>query len=226
MRLLILAALVGCGGDLDQPWDLDHDRIVAIRANPPAILSGETSEIDGLVAAKGALTMERSPDQVIVAKPESLASALTFDNGKWIVTAPDEAALDAARTELGLEAGASVPLQLGVAYGETLFGLKSVALGNTAPNPVLGVMRIDGSEAPAPTTEIVVGKLVDVPLLVEANEDDDVNWLTSCGTMHDFDLPSAYLRVEVEDLTEGELAVVLRDPTGGVTWQVWPIRAE
>jgi len=226
VRFLILAALIGCGGDLDQPWDLDHDRIVAIRATPPAILSGETSEIDGLIAAKGALTMERIPDQVIVAKPESLAGAVAFDNGKWIVTAPDEAALEAAREELGLEAGAPVPLQLGVAYGDSLFGLKSVALGNTAQNPDLGVMRIDGNEAPEPTTEIVVGKLIDVPLLVEATEDDEVNWLTSCGTMHDFDLPSAYLRVEVEDLTEGELAVVLRDDAGGVTWQVWPIRAE
>jgi hypothetical protein len=223
---LIVAALVGCGGDLDQPWDLDHDRIVAIRATPPAILAGETSEIDGLIAAKGGPSVERIPDQVIVVKPESLAGTVSFDNAKWVVTAPSEAELEAARTELGLEAGASVPLQLGVAYGETLFGLKSVALGNTAPNPQLGVMQINGATAPEPTAEIVVGKLIDVPLSVEAGEQDDVNWLTSCGTMHDFDLPNAYLRVEVEDLTEGELAVVLRDDAGGVTWQVWPIRAE
>ena len=55
---------------------------------------------------------------------------------------------------------------------------------------------------------------------------DDVNWLTSCGTMHDYDLPQAYLRVELEDPMEGELAVVLRDARGGVAWRVWPIHAE
>jgi hypothetical protein len=170
--------------------------------------------------------MERIPDQVLVVKPESLAGAVSFDNARWVVTAPSEEDLEAARAELGLEAGASVPLQLGVAYGQNLFGLKSVALGNTAPNPQLGVMQINGATAPEATAEIVVGKLIDVPLSVEAVEEDEVNWLTSCGTMHDFDLPSAYLRVEEEDATEGELAVVLRDGNGGVTWQVWPIRAE
>jgi hypothetical protein len=86
-------------------------------------------------------------------------------------------------------------------------------------------MQIDGAAAPTPETEIVVGKLVDVPLSVEALETDEINWLTSVGEMHDFDLPNAYLRVEEDnELNEGELAVILRDDKGGVTWQVWPIR--
>jgi hypothetical protein len=222
--LLVLAA---CGGDLDPPWQLDHDRIIALRASPPAILAGERSEIDGFLAVKGAPTIEQVPETVVVISPMSLAGAVALEDGKWIVTAPDEARLEAARTELGLEAGKPVPLQLGVSYaGETLFGLKSVRLGTTSQNPLLPVPLIDGAPAPAVDTEIVVGTLVDVPLAVEAAETDEVNWLTSCGTMHDHDLPEAYLRVEVEDPTEGELAVVVRDETGGVTWQVWPIRAE
>ena len=64
-----------------------------------------------------------------------------------------------------------------------------------------------------------------MPLSVSAVETDDVNWLTSCGNMHDFDLPQAHLRVEPEDPQTGELAVVLRDDRGGVTWRVWPIEA-
>jgi hypothetical protein len=231
---LLMIALVACGGDLDQPWDLDHDRIVAIRATPPGILSGETSTIDGLIAHVGAPTEEKIPDLVVVASPESLASTLAFTGGQWTVTAPSEEQLDAARTELGLEAGAVVPLQLGVAFAKPgamnpedgLFGLKTIGLGFTAPNPTLGVMEINGEEAPAPDVELVIGKLVDVPLLVPALETDEVNWLTSVGTMHDFDLPSAYVRVEEEDPTEGQLAVVLRDDRGGVTWQLWPMRAE
>ncbi len=86
-------------------------------------------------------------------------------------------------------------------------------------------MMIDGAPADG-RAEITVGTLVDVPLSVAADVEDDVNWLTSCGTMHDFDLPQAYLRVELEDPTEGELAVVRRTKQGGVAWRVWPIRAQ
>ena len=74
---------------------------------------------------------------------------------------------------------------------------------------------------------IVVPPLTDVHLFVNADDSVDiVNWLTSCGSMHDFDLHKAYLRVEKDDPTSGELAVVLRDAQGGVVWQVWPISAQ
>jgi hypothetical protein len=46
------------------------------------------------------------------------------------------------------------------------------------------------------------------------------------GTMHDFDLHSAYLTFEEEDMTTGQLAVILRDPLGGVAWRVWSITAQ
>ncbi|HSK04268.1 MAG TPA: hypothetical protein VK932_23605, partial [Kofleriaceae bacterium] len=114
----------------------------------------------------------------------------------------------------------------GVSYqGQALVATKTVWLGRAGANPSLDAMMIDGAPAEA-ATEIVIGKLVDVRLSIAAEIDDDVNWLTSCGTMHDFDLPEAYLRVEVEDPTSGELVVVRRDPQGGVAWRVWPIRAE
>jgi hypothetical protein len=74
--------------------------------------------------------------------------------------------------------------------------------------------------------ELLVPALADVPLSIDAVVTDKVNWLTSCGTMHDFDLPQAYLRVEKDDPTDGQLVVVLRDTQGGVAWRIWPIRAE
>jgi hypothetical protein len=67
---------------------------------------------------------------------------------------------------------------------------------------------------------------VDVPLVVDFDDTYTVNWLTSCGTMHDFDLPRAYLRVEPEDPHAGALGVVVRDARGGVAWRLWPISAE
>ncbi|CAN5918242.1 hypothetical protein BH11MYX3_BH11MYX3_22000 [soil metagenome] len=229
MKAAVLAVLAftACASDVDEQWQLDHDRIIAVRASPPGLLPGERSEIDALVGAKGAAPIEQPPQLAQVISPPSLATALTMEAGKWVVTAPDDARLASARTELGLAADAPVPLQIGVSYANnTLLAIKTVFLGEARANPPLEDMMIDGAAAPGMTTPIVVHILADVRLSVKADESDVVNWVTSCGTMHDFDLPAAYLRVEKEDPTEGYLGVVRRTDLGGVAWQIWPIRAE
>lgn len=233
--VLIAMSTAACADDVDEQWFLDHDRIIAVRSSPPRIPAGAEAEIDALVGRKGAAPTEEVPPGAMVVSPESLASALRFDGGRWIVTAPDEATLAQLRTELMLEADEAVPLSVGVGWPGSAFpasesddpfaAVKTIYLGETAENPALDDMTVNGVDAEA-TSEIVVGKLVDVPLSVSAGEDDVVNWLTSVGTMHDFDLPQAYLRVEEEDPTEGNLAVVIRTPLGGVAWKVWPARAE
>jgi len=225
---LALIALVGCAGDIDEQWQLDHDRIIAVRATPPGILPGEKAEIDALIGAKGEHPVEAPPQLAQIVTPQSLASVLAFDAGKWIVTAPDAARLDAARTELGLAPDAPVAVSVGVSYaGGTLLAFKTVYLGETRTNPTLEDMTIDGTAAPATTTaDIVIAPLTDVRLAVKADDTDTVNWLTSCGTMHDFDLPKAYLRVEKADPMQGDLGVVRRTELGGVAWQVWPIHAQ
>ncbi|MBA3463288.1 MAG: hypothetical protein H0T46_25255 [Deltaproteobacteria bacterium] len=223
--LIGLVALSACTGDVDEQWQLDHDRIIAVRATPPGILPGETSVLDGLYGSKGGRPVELAPQLAAVVSPERFQTALRRESGQWIVTAPDAAALAGARVELGLAADAPVPLQIGVSYADqTLLGVKTVYLGVSRQNPVLEDMLIDG--AAPPQAEIVVPQLTDVPLSVKADEADIVNWLTSCGTMHDFDLPQAYLRVEKEDPQEGDLAVVLRKADGGIAWRVWPIRVQ
>jgi hypothetical protein len=233
IALAMLVVLVGCTDDTDPQWQLDHDRIIAVRATPPRILSGERSELDALVGRKGDHPIELVPPQATVVSPPSLAGALTFEANQWVVTAPSEAQLEAARTELGLEAGAAVPLTVGVAFTAATFpsgtepeaAIKVVWLGESAANPVLDTAMVNGLAA-ATTPDLVVGPVVDVPLAVEAIDTDDVNWLTSCGTMHDFDLPAAYLRVEPDDPQAGDLAVVIRTQLGGVAWHVWPIHVE
>lgn len=218
-------ALAACAEDVDQPWDLDHDRIVAVRATPPSIASGERSVLDALLATDGASTHVATPDVATVVAPQSLADVLAPGPEGWVVTAPDAARLDAVRAELGLEPGAPVGVQIGVSYaGNTLIALKTVYLGERAENPTLAGLLVDGAE---PTGDSVqLARDVEVRLSVEADAAlAKVNWLTSCGTMHDFDLPSAYLVIEEEDPTEGELAVVLRDRAGGVVWRVWSLTA-
>jgi hypothetical protein len=99
-----------------------------------------------------------------------------------------------------------------------------VWLGEHADNPELTGMLINGT---APDEELVVPRQAEVPLFVEADDTVDiVRWMTSCGEMHDFDLHRAYLEVLPEQAQEGQLAVIRRDGRGGVSWRVWPIRAE
>jgi hypothetical protein len=236
--LAAIAAAAGCTGDIDPPWQLNHDRIVAVRADPPGIAAGETSRIDALLAHKGQMTSVATPELAKVTSPSSMADVLSISGGTWTVTAPGEDRMAAARSELRLAAGAPVPLQISVSYAgpggampadQTLAATKTIMLGQPAANPTLDGLMIDGKpiDATAPSAELTVGKLVNVPLSVNASDVDfDVTWLTSCGTMHDFDLPAAYLRVETADPQSGELGIVLRDAHGGVTWKIWPIKAE
>lgn len=220
-RALLLVLVAGCTNDVDPPWQLDHDRIIAVRAAPPHIPAGATSQLDLFVGHKGAPTSTQVPDAVQVVSPMSLADVVTGTT----VTAPSEDRLAAARTELGLMPGAPVPLVVGVAIASPqLAATKTVWLGDFADNPQLANVII--MDEPAPPGALVVPPLTDVHLSVDADDAVDiVNWLTSCGSMHDFDLHKAYLRVEKDDPTTGELAVVLRDARGGVAWQVWPISA-
>ena len=228
MRAVVVAlvGLAACADDVDPPWQLDHDRIVAVRAEPPGIAAGQSSRIDALLARKGSTTSVATPELATVVSPVSLGDVLSIASGGWVVTAPGEDRLAAARSELKLAVDAPVPLQLGVSYaGQTLVATKTLMLGQPAANPTLAGVMIDGK--PAGDDEIVVGKLVKVPLSINADDASfDVSWVTSCGTMHDFDLPQAYLEVEADDPTAGELGVILRDAHGGVAWKIWPIRAE
>jgi len=234
VAIAALVVLVGCNADLDEPWQLDHDRIIAVRAEPPSILPGEQATIELLLGFEGGPVQARPPDFAGVVSPMSLTSTVKPDAGQWIVTAPTAEQLVAARAELELPADAPVPLRIGVGVmwprpvaspdGMTFGATKVVWLGESAQNPELVGMMINGGE---PGSELVVPKDEKVPLFVEADDTQAiVNWLTSCGEMHDFDLHAAYLVVTPDTPQEGELAVVLRDDRGGVTWRIWPIRAE
>ena len=225
--LLLVAAAAGCANDLDPQWQLSHERIIGVRATPPHLAApGDQSTIDALLGHKDAPTEERSPDGVQVVSPASLAGTVSHASGKWVVTAPSDAQLAAARTELGLAADAPVPLQLGVGFATSMLAAtKIVVLGDAHDNPTLDNLMIDG-KAPG-AGPLVVAPLTDIPLAVTADDaTENVNWLTSCGTMHDFDLAKAYVRVEVADPQTGELGVILRDGNEGVAWQFWTISAQ
>jgi len=221
-----LAVLAGCSGDVAPDWQLAHDRVIAVRAAPPRIASGEVATIDALLGHDGRPPDDVDPDTAEVVSPASLAGALARPSARWTVTAPDDGPLAAARAELGLDAGAPVPLQLRVGFtrlGQT--ALKIVWLGQHTDNPVIDPVTIGGMDGLA-QAQLTVPAGVDVPLAVSFDATYNINWLTSCGTMHDFDLAMAHLRIEPEDPHAGTLAIVVRDALGGVAWHLWPIAAQ
>ena len=218
--------LAGCGQDVDPPWQLDHDRIIAVRSTPPRIASGEVAEIDALLGRVEQPPIEVVPATATVVSPTVLQGALVERGERWTVTAPAAPELAAARSELGLAADAPVPLRLRVTFAESAkAALKIVWLGEHGDNPVIDPVTIDGKDGLA-TEQFAVDAGVDIPLAVEFDDTYVVNWLTSCGTMHDYDLARAYLRVEPDDPTTGTIGVVVRDVVGGVAWRLWPITAD
>lgn len=222
----LAAALLGaCGQDVDLPWQLDHERVIAVRATPPRIASGQRAQLDALLGRAEGAPYEARPETVEVVSPLSLASALASTDGTYSVLAPSAQALAAARTELGLAESAAVPLQLRLGFAETeRTALKVVWLGEAGDNFTLGSALVGGEDALAKDA-LEVSPETEVRLEVPFDASYNVNWLTSCGTMHDFDLARAYLRVEAADPQSGHLAVVVRDDRGAVAWRVWTIAA-
>ncbi len=225
MRYLpLLILLAGCLEGIDPKWQLDHDRLVAVRASSPHISPGESTTFDALVAHKGAPTDVESPLAIAIADPKDMMDIASLS----AVTAPDAARLDAERAELGLDPAAPVPVDVVMQFPDSngihLLAKKTIYLGDTVANPTsVGEVLIAGAP---PDPAITVPIDVDVPMSVDAASDSDVAWLTSCGTMHDDDEHAAFLHVQPSDRKAGELALVVRDALGGVVWQVWPISAQ
>lgn len=219
MRWAIPLALAGCIDDVDARWQLDHDRVVAVRATPPHLAPDERAVLDALVAhAGGPTALDTARTVTTPTAPAALQGAIAFDGTAWTITAPSADALAASRPVMGLADGALVPLDLLLAFGDApMYVTKTVWLGDHAENPTLPPITID--DAPAgDTLELAVGRDV----YLEAATDLRVNWLTSVGTLHQDDVARAFVRVDAP--AAGELAVVVRSPDGGVAWRVWSTR--
>jgi hypothetical protein len=227
VRLFVLCAvLTGCIDPVDQRWELDHDHVVAVRATPPHIASGRAT-LDALVAHEGMPARVEAPigaaDTLEMDDP--LHGLVGHDLFSWYVAAPAAERLAAARVQLGLAADAPVPLTVVMAFGtadKPMYATKTVYFGDAAENPSAPPMAIDGQPA---ADQILVPMEQDVYVTVNVEPGSRVNWLTSCGELFQDDVATAFLRVKSDARTDGQLAVVIRDPRGGVAWRVWPVHA-
>jgi hypothetical protein len=213
-RVLSLALLAACVPDGPPEWQLDHDRIVAVRAEPPAIPPGGVGRLDVLVAHEGGPTTVEMPE-TMSASDSPLFTAIHFNIDHYQVDGPDEAQLADARAQLGLPDGAPVPLDVDLRVSGPLYGTKRVWLGIAADNPVLPAVTIDGAAA---DTSVTLPAHHEAPLLIEAST---AHWFASCGALEHEREASA--RLVTDDACDGELVVVVRDGAGGVTWGVWQL---
>lgn len=215
MKRAALLLLAGCGLEAtDPPWQLAHDRVIAVRADPPHLAPGETATFEALLAHDGGPTTVAAPvNAAAPGAPAGLYLAVHYYFDHWRIDGPDESMLAAARAELGLPADAPVPLDVILELPGPLYAQKTVWLGDTHANPA--------PPALAYGPELARGEH---PLEIAVPPGWSVRWLTSCGSLEG-DTMSHAMHV-VDAPCEGELVVVVRDPLGGVAWQSLPLRVE
>jgi hypothetical protein len=223
----VAAVTAGCVPDSDPRWQLNHDRVVAARATPPHLPAGTTATIDALIAHAGAPTAIEAPVSVMTSPGTSaaLATVAQTDAG-WQVTAAAADALDAARASDNIAPGQPIPLVLIETFGPIPLTVShTIFVGDAASNPPSGAVQVAGA-AVTPDAHLMIPADVDVHLSIDADPAASVNWLTSCGTMHDDDEHAAFVHVLPADSQAGELVVVVRAVDGGVGWQRFTIEAQ
>jgi len=222
---IALVVVLGACDDTTPAWQLEHDRIIAVRATPPTVAPRGRVDLDVLVTAVGEGPSVVQPMQVALAPngPPGFEESVIHDDRGWAVIAPDADTVAASRVALGLDGSAPVPLTVGllVRAGQTdLAAVKTVYLGAERANPELGDVTVDGEPA-ADGMTVPVGE--EVELTIDATDDDKIDWLSSVGDLGDVDDLVGHL--EATAPAEGFLAVVRRDPFGGVAWGFWTLAA-
>lgn len=235
MRTVLLAVAslaAGCIEEVDARWQLDHDHVLAARATPPRIAPGEMATLDALIARDGALTSTIAPDLAAAPlAPTELGAMVRREGDGWVVEAPAPEQLATMRPAMGLSEDAPVPIELVMTFprpggGDPFYVKKTVWLGERAMHPLLPQLAFDGA-AVADDATLELARERDIYVQIDVPKDHRVNWYTSCGTLFQDDVATAFLRLAVDESScEGELAVVVRAPNGGVAWRVWPLRAQ
>ena len=234
--LLVLVALAGCIDPIDARWQLDHDHVIAARATPPRIRSGDATNLDALVAHADAPVSIENPMTAEVATRGFEPYLSQHGDGSWLLQAPTTDVLTSARFAAHLADDEPVPVDVMLTFPHPS-GLdraaldpyrvkKTVWLGEPRPNPELPAVTIDGRPAPADGEVARLQLDRDVYVSVDAPEGTRVSWLTNVGTLFQDDVATAYMRVTAKDRLEGQLVVVMRDGEGGVAWRIWSVLAE
>jgi hypothetical protein len=88
VKRLALMLLAGCVDAADPPWQLDHDRIVAVRTEPAGVAAGEVAAISGLLAHRRGPTSEEAPIIVTALTPHELFTAVHYNLDHFEIDGP------------------------------------------------------------------------------------------------------------------------------------------
>ena len=137
-KLVLVVALWGCVDASDPPWQLDHDRVVAVAADPPRILPGDSARITALVAHAGAPVDEEQPVAMTVVSPRELYTAVHYNLDHWQIDCPAVAEPTELEVELRLPPGEVATKKIWL--GETG---ANPPISASVPNPFPRAMDVD-----------------------------------------------------------------------------------
>jgi hypothetical protein len=223
-KLIVPAILVStaCGGGSAQSL-LDHATMLAVRAEPPRVDSGERAKIVALATAEDGTPMEiERPPIAAAGLPEEVAEQMlrVEEEGSFVV-APPAFALEQMREQLQLAPDAPIPLTLDldldispIVQGAT----KVVLLGGRASNPRILEVAVDGVPAGGDRLVVAYGSQPKVSVRAEGKGELKYAWASSLGELEGY--RSAEATMLAATAGRGHLVIVVRDPSGGVEWRI------
>lgn len=232
LALTALHLCAGCAGDVAEPYQLEHARILAVRAEPAQLGPGDVATLQALFTDSSAVPRLAAPAELEVSLPPeldrpelvALRGLLSRTAGGYQLHAPDAATLAQVRTALGVPADQPLTLTLDVQVRSAdgvLRAQKQVRLGSTVANPAPPGLMVAGDQIAGDTT-LRVAAGAETALTVSAPPDmATVRWFSSAGELRGYTQPAAWLTTDAQDAAaSGHLAVVIRDVAGGVAWRV------
>jgi len=236
ITLTVLAAAAGCDATTG-PSQLDRARVLAVQIAPPHLGPEQTALVLVLVGHSDGTVSEVEPQSIAVvgAPPGSPASGMVGRGADgWAVACPDSAALEQLRVQLEIAPGEPIPIPLALEVevdGEILTATKNVYLGSQGDNPALAGISAAGAVDDGGVLVAEVG--VEIAIAAEGTEGEGEGegegelsyaWFTSVGEI-DLYL-SAEATLVADEPGEGQVALVVRDDRGGVTWTWRDLRVE
>ena len=204
IALLVLTAACDAAPELAR---LDHAQILAVRTTPAQVAPGERAKIDILAGDDSGAVFEAAPKMVTAVSRTTGPLAVERAADGWYVAAN------------GLPEIATIAVSLDI-DGFEWRATKSLVVNATAPNPTITTMQIDGAD----TDDIVAPIGTKPQLTVIADGDLEYAWYSSVGDLEKYRQPTAIL--DASEASEGHVVIVVRDPSGGVSWKLLPARVE
>ena len=222
--VLLTALNASACDNLNQSWELDHARVIAVRVEPPSLAPGQQGKITALVVSEDGTPSEISPAIAIVPTEDPVVNAaIKIELGTWKVTAGDANAIAAARAAAQVAADKPFQIQIGARFAwdnVTRDVAKTVGLGeSTASNPPTPVLTLDGAPLTTPPTlergkkyQFAMSNFAADPMLA-------FHWAVSTGILTKSETAGAELEIDDTAIAgPAHLLVTVRNLTGGVSW--------